>query len=44
MELKLKLKEKILEIENNLIELTLKIDENFENKNLDKEDLKSLFE
>ncbi|MBM25418.1 MAG: hypothetical protein CL760_07025 [Chloroflexi bacterium] len=40
----MKLKEKILEIENNLIELTLKIDENFENKNLDKEDLKSLFE
>jgi sulfur relay (sulfurtransferase) DsrF/TusC family protein len=40
----LELKEKILEIETKLINLTLKVEDNLDNEYLDKKDLESLLE
>ena len=40
----MKLKEKILDIENKLIDLTLKVEDNLDNESLDKKDLESLLE
>lgn len=40
----MELKEKILEIETKLINLTLKVEDNLDNEYLDKKDLESLLE